>query len=269
MKKASLRGIQMAYDVEGSGPAVVLLHGFPFNRSMWSEQVAALSDAYRVITPDLRGFGQTSAAPEQQEQPATMREMAEDVAALLDELDIERFALGGLSMGGYVALAFYRSFPLRVRALILADTRPQSDTDEARENRERQARQATSEGMEGIAEAMLPKMLSPATIKERKEVVERLRAMMTGTDPHAAAAALRGMAERPDHTYLLARILAPTLIMVGSEDQVTPLTDAQVMQREIRGSRLEVIEGAGHVSNMERPSEFNHVLRDFLDALQP
>src|SRR5207253_8535356 len=135
-KRARIRGIEMAYNVEGSGPPVVLLHGFAFNRSLWSEQVSALSDRYRVITPDLSGFGETSA---RSEQPATMREMAEDVAALMDELGIERCALGGLSMGGYVSLAFYRHVPLRVRVLILADTRPQADTDEARENRERQA----------------------------------------------------------------------------------------------------------------------------------
>jgi pimeloyl-ACP methyl ester carboxylesterase len=187
----------------------------------------------------------------------------------MDELGIERFTLGGLSMGGYVAFAFYRSFPLRVRNLILADTRPQADTDEARENRERQAQQALREGMEGIADAMLPKLLAPATFAQSEELVEGLRDMMADTDPRGAAAALRGMAERPDQTSLLPRILAPTLIIVGSEDQLTPPRDAEVMHREIRGSRLEVIEGAGHVSNLERPEEFNRALLGFLTALQP
>ena len=121
MSVARVREIEMAYDVAGSGPSVVLLHGYPFNRSMWREQTEALSANYRVITPDLRGHGETSVTPE----PATMEEMARDVIALLDELGIERVTLGGLSMGGYVALALYRRFPLRVRALILADTRPQ------------------------------------------------------------------------------------------------------------------------------------------------
>jgi 3-oxoadipate enol-lactonase len=266
MKRASIRGIEMAYDVEGEGEAVLLLHGYPFNRSMWRSQVEALSDRYRVITPDLRGFGETGAASD---EPATMSEMAEDIAALMDELDIRRFTLGGLSMGGYVALAFYRSYPLRVRNLILADTRPQADTEEARENRERQAEQALREGMDGIADAMLPKLLAPATLDGRREVVEELRAMMTGTDPRGAAAALRGMMQRQDRTHLLPRILAPTLIIVGSEDQLTPRADSEVMHREIRGSRLEVIEGAGHVSNLERPEEFNRLLRSFLDSLQP
>jgi pimeloyl-ACP methyl ester carboxylesterase len=256
----------MAYEEEGKGAAVLLLHGYPFNRSMWRSQMEALSERYRVITPDLRGFGETGAVSD---EPATMREMAEDVAALMDELNIRRFTLGGLSMGGYVALAFYRSNPLRVRNLILADTRPQADTDEARENRERQAEQALREGMEGIADSMLPKLLSSATLNERKGVVDELRAMMTGTDPRGAAAALRGMMQRQDQTQLLPRILAPTLLIVGSEDQLTPLADAELMHREIRGSRLEVIQGAGHVSNLERPEEFNRALRDFLDSLQP
>lgn len=267
MKRARVRGIEMAYDVEGSGPPVLLLHGFPFNRSLWRGQVEALSDRYRIITPDLRGFGETTAS--QDGSPVTMREMAEDIAALMDSLEIERFTLGGLSMGGYVAFAFYRSFPLRVRNLILADTRPQADTDEARENRERQAQAVLSEGMKGITEAMLPKLLAPATLAERPEVVEELRAMMNSTAPAGAASALRGMMERPDQTYLLPRILSPTLILVGGEDGLTPVKDAEVMHREIRGSRLEVIEGAGHVSNLERPQEFNRHLRNFLDSLQP
>lgn len=266
MQRARVRGIEMAYDVVGSGQPVLLLHGFPFNRGMWRAQSEALADRYRVITPDLRGFGETGA---QSDEPATMREMAEDVAALMDELGIERFTLGGLSMGGYVALAFYRHFPLRVRNLILADTRPQADTDEARENRQRQALKLLSEGMESIVEGMLPKLLAQGTLNERKEVVEELRAMMLGTDPRGAAAALRGMMERADQTNLLPRILAPTLIIVGSEDQLTPQSDAELMNREIRGSRLEVIEGAGHVSNLERPLEFNSTLRGFLDSLRP
>lgn len=266
MKRASVRGIEMAYEVEGSGPAVLLLHGFPFNRSLWSEQVEALSKDYRVITPDLRGFGETGARGD---EPATMQELAEDVAALMDELDIERFTLGGLSMGGYVAFAFYRRFPLRVRSLILADTHPQSDTEEARQARERQATEALQKGMQVIVDQMLPKLLTPETISGRKDVTERLRAMMSGTDPRGAAAALRGMAERPDQTYLLPRILAPTLVVVGREDQITTLKDAEVMHREIRGSRLEIIESAGHVSNLERPAEFNRALLDFLDALHP
>lgn len=264
-KKIRVRGIEMAYDVEGSGPPLVLLHGYPFNRSMWREQVEALQGGFRVITPDLRGMGETDSADE----PAGMNEMAQDVAALLDELKIARVTLGGLSMGGYVSLAFARRFPLRVRALILADTRPQPDTEEARRAREEQAQKVLEEGMGAIADLILKKALAPATLSSRPEIAARVREMIHATKPEGAAAALRGMAQRSDQTDFLASILAPTLIVVGSEDQLTPRADAELMRREIRGSRLEVIDGAAHVSNLERPAEFNRALMDFLRAQRP
>jgi pimeloyl-ACP methyl ester carboxylesterase len=242
-----------------------LLHGYPFNRSMWREQVEALSQDYRVITPDLRGLGETSMTQE----PATMDEMAQDVAALLDELEIKRVALGGLSMGGYVALAFYRRYLFRVRALILADTRAGADTPDARHNREAQAEKILAEGMRSIADDFLRKVLTPATLSQKPEVVERVRKMIVTTRPRGAAAALRAMASRRDHTDYLPEIIAPTLIIVGSDDQITTPEDAELMRREIRGSRLEVIEGAAHLSNLEQPARFNSALKTFLDELQP
>ncbi|HEX8492952.1 MAG TPA: alpha/beta hydrolase [Pyrinomonadaceae bacterium] len=265
MKSARVRGIEMAYDDEGSGQPVVLLHGYPFNRSMWREQVEVLSDSYRVITPDLRGLGETTAAGD----VAAMDEMARDVAALLDELEIRRAVVGGLSMGGYVTFSFYRRFPLRVRALILADTRPQADTDEARRSRMEQAQTILRDGMEAIADSFLTKVLAPATLAEQPNTVSRVRRMITSTNPQGAAAALQGMAARSDQTDFLPGILAPTLIIVGSLDKLTPRQDAELMRREIRGSRLEVISGAAHISNIERPAEFNRSLADFLQTLQP
>jgi pimeloyl-ACP methyl ester carboxylesterase len=260
-----VRGIEMAYDEAGSGVPVVLLHGFPFNRTLWREQVEALKGSHRVITPDLRGHGETPVTTE----PATMEEMARDVTALLDELQIGRPVLGGLSMGGYVALAFHRLFPRRVRALLLADTRPQADTEEGKLAREETARRALAEGMAPVADAMLPKLLAHTTHMKQPEAVERVREMILATKPEGAAAALRGMAARRDQTSYLASILQPTLIIVGGEDQLTPPADSEVLRREIRGSRLEVIEGAGHVSNVERPAEFNAALTKFLRDLQP
>jgi|ERR1044071_977861 pimeloyl-ACP methyl ester carboxylesterase len=265
MTVARVREIEMAYDDVGRGPTVVLLHGYPFNRSMWRELSAALSANYRVITPDLRGLGETSVTPE----TATMNEMARDVAALLDKLDIRRVTLGGLSMGGYVTLAFYRRFPLRTRALILADTRPQADSAEAQRNREEQAEKILKEGMQSIADDFLKKVLTTETLNEKPETVERVREMILKTDPQGAANALRGMAVRHDQTDFLEEIFVPALILVGSEDQLTPPSDAELMKREIRGSRLEIIEGASHLSNLERPAEFNLVVKSFLDALQP
>lgn len=265
MSVARVRGIELAYDVSGAGVPVVLLHGFPFNRTLWREQVEALRERYNVITVDLRGHGETHAPDD---APATMEEMAQDVAALLDELRIERAVLGGLSMGGYVALAFYRLFPERVRALVLADTRPHADTEEARLNRAETAARVLREGMKTIADAMLPKLLAPATHAEHPQTVRRVRDMILRTDPRGAAAALHGLAVRRDQTELLREINCPTLVIVGSLDTLTPPADAELMEREIRGSRLVVIAGASHVSNVESPREFNRALEKFLDELE-
>lgn len=260
-----MRGIEIAYDVagdEGDEP-VVLLHGFPFNRSMWGAQVEALSETHRVITPDLRGHGESETGA----GAATMEEAAQDIAALLDELNIKRASVAGLSMGGYVALAFYRMFPERVRALVLADTRAQADTEEARRTREETAARALEEGMSTIADSMLPKLLAPATHERKPEVVARVREMILKTKPEGAAAALRGMAVRRDQTEFLPEIKVPVLILVGSEDAITPPADSRAMHGRIEGSRLEIIEGAGHVSNLERPEEFNRALVSFLGGL--
>ena len=255
--------IQLAYTDAGLGQPVVLLHGYPFNRTLWNEQVAALSNSYRVITPDLRGHGESDASA----GASTMNRMAQDVAELLDHLEISRAVIGGLSMGGYVALAFYKQFPSRVRALMLADTRAQADTEEGKQTRHQQAEKALAEGMAGIADAMLPKLLTPDTVSKHPEVVKRVRDMMLKTKPEGAAGALLGMAERDDQTSLLSQISCPTLILVGQEDPITPVQDSEKMHREIEGSRLVVIENASHVSNLERTEQFNEELLRFLNQL--
>jgi 3-oxoadipate enol-lactonase len=257
-------GIDLAYEDVGAGHALVLLHGYPFNRSMWSSQVAALKHTHRVITPDLRGHGESGLG----EGAATMPQMARDIAGLLEILDVPRVTLVGLSMGGYVALAFSRLFQLRVRALVLVDTRAQADTQEGRANRAAQAEKALQQGMESIADSMLPKILTSETIKKRPDVVKQVRQMIVRTAPKGAAAALEGMAQREDQRPNLSRIIAPTLIIVGREDSLTPVEDSELMHREIGGSRLEIIEGAAHLSNMEQPELFNRVLATFLHDLE-
>jgi 3-oxoadipate enol-lactonase len=255
--------IQLAYTDAGLGQPVVLLHGYPFNRSLWNEQVSALGNSYRVITPDLRGLGESDAS----QGPATMNRMAQDVAALLDHLEISRAVVGGLSMGGYVALAFYKEFPSRVRSLILADTRAPADTEEGKQTRHQQAEKALAEGMAGIADSMLPKLLTPETVSKRPDLVKRVRDMMLKTKPEGAAGALLGMAEREDQIALLSQISCPTLILVGREDPITPVADSEKMHREIAGSRLVVIENAAHVSNLERTDQFNEELMRFLHVI--
>jgi 3-oxoadipate enol-lactonase len=252
--------IQMAYTDTGIGRPIVLIHGYPFNRSLWDEQVSVLTHSYRVIVPDLRGFGETESSA----GPATMNRMAQDVARLLDHLGISQAAIGGLSMGGYVSLAFYKQFPSRVRALILADTRAQADTEEAKQTRAQQAEKALAEGMAGIADSMLPKLLTPETVSKHPAIVKRVRDMMLKTKPEGAAAALQGMAEREDQTPLLSQISVPTLILVGREDPLTPVADSEKMHQAIASSRLVVLEKASHVSNIEQSEQFNFELERFL-----
>jgi len=263
MPTRRINDIELAYDDVGVGPAVVLIHGYPFNRTLWTEQTDALTSRFRVVTPDLRGFGESDSS----EGPATMNQMAQDVAKLMDQLGIQQAVIGGLSMGGYVALAFVKQFPSRVKALVLADTRAQADTEEAKQTRHQQAEKALSEGMAGIADAMLPKLLTPDTVSKRPEVVKRVRDMMLKTKPQGAASALLGMAEREDLSEFISNIGVPTMIVVGREDAITPIGDSEKMQSKIAPSHLVVIEKAGHVSNLEQTEQFNFALLRFLDRV--
>ena len=264
MPKVSINNINLAFDDTGSGRPVILLHGYPFNRTLWNAQVVALKDNYRVITPDLRGFGES----ETSDEPATMARMAEDIARLMDVLDLPSAIIGGLSMGGYVVLSFYKQFPKRVDALVLADTRPQADTEEGKQNRVKQREQILREGMSATAGSMLPKLLTPETISTRPGVVDRIHTMIMNTKPAGAAAALLGMATREDQTDLLRQIRVPTLILVGREDPITPVQDSQLMHELIDGSRLIILEDAAHVANLEQPDSFNGLLRSFLAKLK-
>jgi len=177
----------------GSGPSVVLLHGYPFNRSMWRELSADLEQHHRVVVPDLRGQGESTITRD----PTSIQDMALDVAELLKTLNISRASIGGLSMGGYVALSFYRLFPLRVRSLLLADTRAQAESEEGKRNRASQAEKILKEGMEGIADSLLPKLLTPKTVATRRDIVKRVRGMMVKTARQGAAAALDAFNAEP------------------------------------------------------------------------
>lgn len=259
-----MRGIEIAFTETGQGVPVVLLHGFPFDKSMWSEQLAAIAAAgFNAIAPDLRGLGESKSASE----VATMDEMARDVAALLDELNVEDAVICGLSMGGYVAFEFTYLFPTRVRGLVLAGTRAPADNEQEKAGREQQVQTMLRAGMVPISIATLPKLLAPGTIAEKPDLVKRVRAMITRSDPKGAAAAQRGMAARRDYTEDLPQINVPTLIIVGREDSIRPVADAEFLQRGIRNSRLEIIEDAAHMTNMEQPEVFNKALLEFLKRL--
>lgn len=256
--------IEMTYDDTGNGPAVVLLHGYPFDRSMWREQIDFLSaHGNRVVAPDLHGFGETKSASE----ITTMEDMASDVAALMDRLEIDRAVICGLSMGGYVAFEFDHLLPARVRALVLAGTRAPADNEQEKQARLQQVEQMLSAGMDGIAETTLPKLLAPRTLAEKPKVVGRVREMILRADPQGAAAAQRGMAERRNYSDDLAGIDVPTLVIVGRDDPIRPVADAEFMHERIRNSRLEIIEDAAHMTNMEQAAVFNRALINFLKLI--
>ena len=255
----------LSYDDIGSGPTIVLLHGYPFDRSMWSQQIDALSaQGYRVIAPDLRGLGETKA----DDAITTMEDMARDVVALMDRLEIDQAVICGLSMGGYVAFDFVHLFPARVRALVLAGTRAPGDNEQEKQVRAEQVQRILSAGMNGIAEATLPKLLAPSTLKDKPDVVAKVHEMILRTDPRGAAAAQRGMAARRDYCNDLSGINVPTLVIVGREDPIRPVADAEFMHDRIRSSRLEIVEDAAHMTNMEQPEIFNDALLGFMKALK-
>ncbi|HJQ70372.1 MAG TPA: alpha/beta hydrolase [Blastocatellia bacterium] len=260
--RIEIDGTNIDYNDAGAGLPVVFIHAFPLNQTMWDEQVAALRSGFRPVTIDLRGFGKSDAPG----GAYTVDRMAADVRAVMSALSIERAVIAGCSMGGYVALAFYRNYPGAVRGLLLSDTRASADTEEARERREKSAEKAEREGARAIADDMTPLLLGDTSLAARPEVVERVRRMAESSSPEGIAAAQRGMAARPDSVYMLAGIDRPSLILVGSEDKITGLAEAEALRDGIPRSRLRVIEAAGHLPNLERPAEFNKALTDFLVA---
>jgi pimeloyl-ACP methyl ester carboxylesterase len=261
--KQPINGITIDYQDEGEGTAVIFLHAFALNQTMWQAQVALLKKRFRCITLDLRGFGDSTVVDE----PSLMSQMAEDVRELQKRLALDKAVLVGLSMGGYIAFAFYRNYPEAVTALVLADTRATADTEEAKANRWRSADKALREGASAIADETTPKLLGDTSLNTRPDVVRKVHGIQASNSPTGIAAAQRGMAARLDSTDVLAKIEVPTLVIVGEEDKLTPLAEAEVIHRGIRNSKLAVIEHSGHLSNMETPEEFNQALLDFLESL--
>ena len=257
--------MRLAFDDAGPGPVVVLLHGFPLDRSMWSNQRSSIGAIYRVILPDLRGHG-SSAAPD---GIYTVDDMADDVLELLDALQIvEPVVLGGLSMGGYVALSIAARYPERIKALILMDTRSAGDSAEAARTREALADQVESSGeTSGVVASMLPRLFARQTFEHQPGVVARTHDRMARTPSRAVAGTLRGLAIRPDRTANLADIGVPTLVLTGAEDAVIPLEESEAMARQIPGARFVVIPDAGHLAPLENPREVDRAILEFLEGL--
>lgn len=243
-------------------PTLVLIHGFPQDHTLWKRQVPALTPFAKVIAPDLMGFGQHVDLP----QVMTMEAYAEKVHGMLEQQGEDRVVLCGLSMGGYVAMAFAERWPERLSGLILSNTRSTADDEEGRAARLATAHRALQEGTAVIARGMVPKLLSERTRKQQPELAREVEAMMAAQPANAVAAASLGMAQRADRTHVLRRSRIPSLIITGSDDTLMPLPTSRSMHAALSGSQLEVIEGAAHLTNIEDPERFNELIVRFLTS---
>jgi pimeloyl-ACP methyl ester carboxylesterase len=262
--KALINGINLDYLDEGQGVPVIFIHAFPMNLAMWASQVINLAPICRVIALNLRGFGGSDVPC----GPYWMALLASDVRGLMSKLGIERAILVGLSMGGYVAMSFYRNFPYAVIGLVLADTRAAADNAEGRERRLKSAERAEQEGIEAIVDDMVPLLLSQSAIEHRHDLLDRVRQIAIENRPEGLAAAQRGMAARPDSNEVLAHANCPTLVIVGEDDRLSTPEESSGWQQQMPNSRLAVIKAAGHLSNIEQPEAFNSALADFISRLQ-
>jgi cystathionine beta-lyase/cystathionine gamma-synthase/pimeloyl-ACP methyl ester carboxylesterase len=253
--------VGIGYDDTGSGPPVILVHGHPFDRSMWYPQVAYLaSHGYRAIAADLRGYGESTVVPGK----CLLEVFARDIAGLLDHLEVRAAVMCGLSMGGQIVLEFSSLFPDRLLGVVLADTSAPADTQAGAALRRATADRLLAEGMAAYAAEVLPKMVCRQTLRSRPDVAAHVGAMMRATAPAGAAAALRGRAERPDYVAMLGDLRVPALVLVGSDDEFTPVTDARLLADAIPSATLTVIPDAGHLPNLEQPTAFNRALGRFL-----
>ncbi len=252
---------RLGYEVYDGRPALVLLHAFPFDRRLWRPQVEALADLATVITVDLPGFGESASVA----APASLDDWADRVDRLLDELvGAAPVVVGGLSMGGYVALRLAHRHPERLEALILADTRAAADSPEGRTRRDEAIRQVREEGLAAFVDSVLPGLLSNHA---EPDVIEQAREIARAQPAAAVASALAAMRDRPDSTVVLPRVRVPALVVVGSEDALTPPDEAEAMARMLPSSWLVKIAGAGHLSSLEAPDEFTAAVTGFLAAL--
>lgn len=242
----------------GEGPAILWIHGFPLASSVFEAQLAIRG--VRHVMPDLPGFGQSRPSG----GALTIDDYARLMLDLLDHRGIDRAVFAGLSMGGYICLAAARLAPARLRGLILIDTRETADTDEARKGRYDSIEKIRKEGVAPIVASMLPKMLTRSAPRELRD---RAREIMTSSSAEGAMTALRAMAERPDSTETLGKIGAPTLILVGEDDTITPPADAERMTAAIAGARLVRIAGAAHLSVLEKPIETNRAVASFVATI--
>lgn len=256
-----VNGIKMRVSITGSGPPLLFVHGFPLNHQMWQAQIERFQEKFTVIAPDLRGFG----ASEITSGTVSMKQHADDLNSLLEEMNIEEpIIFCGLSMGGYIAWEFWNHFSHRLRAFILCDTRSGSDSEEGIGTRLKMVDLVLKHGPESVSTSMIPNLISETSQRESPEIATCLIDMIESTDREGIAASQRGMAERKDYTEKLRDIQIPTLLIVGSEDQLTPPDIMKPMSSELPQVDYCEVPGAGHMSPMEDPVIVNAAIDAFL-----
>jgi pimeloyl-ACP methyl ester carboxylesterase len=264
MRHAIALGVRRLEYLEAGDPAgrvLVLLHAFPLSARMWKPQLATVPDGWRFIAPDLAGFGGTD---DRDGDSTTLDDYADDVVTMLDALEVRDAGVGGLSLGGYVTLAVARRAPDRITCLILADTKAPGDNTDQRAARDRLVTTLDAGGPEAVATEMLPRLLGQTTMRGRSELVEHVRSLITSNRAPGLRRAILRLRDRPDAGPYLADVAVRTLVLVGDEDTPTPVADARALAGAITGARLEIIDGAGHLSNLERPEAFTTALTRFL-----
>lgn len=248
-----------------AGRALVLLHAFPLTSAMWRPQLDAQPAGWRVIAPDFAGLGDSD---DHDVATVAFDDYPRDIVAMLDRLGVRQAVLCGLSLGGYVALAVARIAPERVRGLVLADTKAAADSVQAREGRTRLLDVLSERGVDGVADEMIPKLLGETTRRQRPALAGDVRSIILTNDPEGIRRAILRLMHRPDATPGLSKIDAPTLVLAGAEDVVTPPSDAEALAGAIRGASLQTIDAAGHLSSLEQPAAFNGALDAFLQQLR-
>jgi pimeloyl-ACP methyl ester carboxylesterase len=258
-----MNNLHIHYNEYGHGEPMILVHGFPFSSAMWNAQVEYFSKHVRVITYDIRGHGESEIGDGQ----FFLEDFVEDFFALLDVLRCETVIAVGLSMGGYILLRAYEQSPARFRALVLCDTKSEADSNEVKLKRAIQAKEVKTRGVKNFADGFLKAVLTDKTFSENAQAVELIRNIMLRTSSVSIAGTLLALASRTDTTHVLSSITIPTLLLVGENDSITTVSAMQAMKEKIPNAQWKILSNAGHLSNIENPSEFNFALETFLQSM--
>ena len=262
-KQVQVNGVNISYTDRGTGKPIVFIHGFPFNKSSWEDQLTALEKNHRVIAFDIRGFGQS----EKGEAEASIDLYASDLLQLISELKLGKVTACGLSMGGYILMNAVCREPEKFSTIVLCDTQCIADSKEGREKRFKTIEKINAEGLEKFAEGFVQNMFWRETLENNKELVDRVKQMITSQKKETVTGALKALAGRKETCNGIKSLKIPALIICGKEDTVTPLSQSELLNNSIPGSRLQVIENAAHLSNLEKPNEFNRILVEFLTTV--